>query len=179
MSVVASDIKILYSTKSGSAGHSLTQTDPTLSLGKYASTSEVPNSSLGNVFPAFSGTENANSEEKYSCVFVWNSHASLSITTVILYRLSQTADGLVYSAGLDPIGAVPIDDTDPQATTIADQYAAPAGVSFLAPTTRETGIEVGTIGSGECVAVWLKAAAQDTAAVPSDSGVWRIEFDTL
>ena len=70
MAIVAGDIKIKLSIKSGSAGNSLAQGDINASLGKYISTTEPVSATGNNLFDNVTGGENLASGVEYRCIFV-------------------------------------------------------------------------------------------------------------
>lgn len=78
MPITSSDIKLKLSIKTGSAGNSAAQSDVNASLGKYISTTEITSGSANNLFDDITGDENAASDVEYRCVFIHNSHASLT-----------------------------------------------------------------------------------------------------
>ncbi len=78
MAIVSSDIKFRLSTTSGSAGNSLSQGNPNSSLGKYMSTTDLTDNTLSNLYDDVSGDENAAGTIDYRCLFIYNSHGSLT-----------------------------------------------------------------------------------------------------
>jgi hypothetical protein len=78
MPIVASDLKFRLATTSGSAGNSTAQGNPNNSLGKYISTTDLTDNTLNNLFDDVSGDENAAGTVDYRCLFVYNSHGSLT-----------------------------------------------------------------------------------------------------
>jgi hypothetical protein len=78
MPIISSDIKLRLSTTSGAAGNSTSQGDPNASLGKYLSTTDLVDDTLNNLFDNISGDENAALTVDYRCLFIYNSHGSLT-----------------------------------------------------------------------------------------------------
>lgn len=167
MAIVASDIKLMLSTKSGSAGYSLSAA-PADSLGKYVSTTEVTDNSVGNVFDVITGAENAASTVDYRCVFVLNNHASLTLYSAAIYISSQVSGGADAAIGVDTTAASTKTSSSAQAVSIANETTAPAGISFSAPTTSGTALSLGDIAAGQVKAVWIRRTATNSAAVASD-----------
>lgn len=170
MPISSSDIKIRLSTKSGSAGNSLSQGNVNNSLGKYISTTDIVNSTLNNLFDDISGSENAASTVDYRCVFVYNAHPTLTWTGVKIYLSAEGVGGANISIAIDDIVASVVGDTSAQAAEIANETTAPTGVgSFSAPTTTGAALSIGDLPAGKCRAVWVKRTATNSAAVDSDS----------
>lgn len=169
MAIAPSQIVWRRSTKSGSAGYSLTQPDRALSLGKYISTTAASNG-LNTVFGDVSGDDNANLVAKYVCYFLDNTSA-------------QTAQDLrvAFSAAGDPAGgadvALALDTTAATARTSATAQALTAasidspgasitGLTWLKPTSDATGLQLGDLPAGYVRAIWIRlVGAAATAPV--------------
>lgn len=177
MAITATDIQFRLSTTAGSAGDTLTST-PAASLGKYASTTQITSASLNNLFDTITGVENAASDVEYRCFFVYNAHATLSWTDVVVWLSSETAGGAVAAISVDTTVASDIDAVAVQAKTIADESTAPATQTFTAPTTKGTGLSIGTLAPDEVRAVWVRRTAANTAALALDGVVISVEGDT-
>src|SRR6185295_12344522 len=115
MAIVAADIKIKLSTKSGAAGNSLAQADVNGSLGKYISTTELVTATNNNLFDNVTGAENAASTVDYRCLFVHNSHGSLSLESAAIYISSQVSGGTLLAIAIDNIAASAIGSSSAQA----------------------------------------------------------------
>lgn len=178
MAITASDLTFRLSTTAGAAGDSTAQGDPDASLGKYASTTEVTDATLHNLFDRVSGDENAASDVEYRCMFVVNEHATLTLESAVAWISAEVAGGASVAIGLDPAGVVDVDAAPAQAATIANESTAPAGVTFSAPTTKGTGLAIGDVGPGQCQAVWVRRTAADTGAVDADGATISVAGDT-
>jgi hypothetical protein len=178
MPIVSGDIEFRLSTTSGSAGNSTAQADPDASLGKYMSTTAIVDATLGNLFDNVSGAENAASDVEYRCLFVYNTHATLTLEGAACWISSEVSGGASVAIGLDPAGNVADDSASDQAATIADESSAPAGVSFSAPTSFGAGLSVGDLGPGECRAIWVRRTAANTSALNNDGATISVQGDT-
>lgn len=178
MPITAPDIKLKYSVKTGAAGNSTAGT-ANGSLGKYISTTELPDATLNALFDDVSGSENAALDVEYRCVFIHNSHATLTLTAPVLWISSQVADGTSVQIGLDPAAPSAIGAAGAQAAEVATEGDAPAGVVFSAPTTKGTGLGLASIPPGECAAFWVKRTAANSTAMNADGFGFRLEGDTL
>lgn len=172
--------EILYklATKAGSAGNSQAQADPNASLGKYVSTTAFVTATLGNLFDAVTGDENAGEAVDYRCLFIHNSHSTLTLIDPKLWITGQEAGGADAAIGLDPTAASAVGASSAQAVEIADESTAPAGVSFSAPSSKGAGLSVGDLGPGEVRAFWIRRTATDSAPKNDDGVSFRVEGDT-
>lgn len=177
MSIQETDILIKLSTKSGSAGNSLTST-PAASLGKYISTTELVSASLHNLFDVVTGDENAASDVEYRCIFVLNNHATLTHFSVVAWLVSEASGGASIAIAVDGVAASAIGSASAQADEIATESVAPTGESFSSPSSKGTGISLGDIPAGQCRALWVRRTAAASAAKDSDDVYIRVEGDT-
>lgn len=180
MAIVANDIKIKLSTKSGSAGNSLAQADVNASLGKYISTTELTTAVANNLFDNVTGAENAASTVDYRCIFVHNSHGSLTLENAAIYISSQVAGGTTIAIAIDDLAASAIDSSSAQAYADASETTDPdAGVgAFSSPSSSGTALSLGNIAAGFCRAVWVRRTAANTVAVDSDGATLVVFGDT-
>lgn len=177
MPILSTDLLWKLSTTAGSAGNSLTST-AAASLGKYISTAAWAGGVKNDLFDDVSGAENAASTVDYRCVFIHNAHATLPWTSPVVWTSAAVAGGATFDIGVDPAAATAIGSASAQAATIANELAAPAGVSFSAPTTSGTGLSIGTLTAGQCRAVWIRRTAANTSAVNNDGVTLNITGDT-
>ncbi len=179
MPIIASDILVKLSVKTGSSGNSTAQADPNNSLGKYISTTQLTDNTLGNLFDDVTGDENAASDVEYRCLFVHNAHATLTLIDPKLWIETQVAGGATCAIGLDTTAASALGSSPAQALEVANEGAAPAGVSFSAPADKASGLSVGDLGPGQVKAFWIRRTAANSAAQNDDGITFRIEGDTL
>lgn len=179
MAIIDTDIVYRLSVKTGAAGDTTAST-PADSLGKYISTTAVNLATpANNLFDDVSGDESAAGDVEYRCFFVLNNHASLSLTSAVVWIVSQVADGASIEIGLDPAGVTAKGSASAQAALIATESDAPTGVTFSNPTSKGTGLSIGTIAAGSCAAIWVKrTVAASTPAKADDGFTWRVEGDT-
>lgn len=179
MPIISSDIKIKLSIKTGSAGNSAAQPSVNASLGKYISTTEITDNTLNNLFDDISGDENAASTVDYRCIFVHNSHASLTYLSPKVWLSAEVANGASVAIAIDDITASAIGASGAQAAEIATETSAPSGVgSFSSPTTKGSGLSLGDIPAGQTRAVWVKRTAANNAALDNDGATISVEGDT-
>lgn len=177
MPIVAADILIKLSVKTGAAGNSTAGTTDG-SLGKYVSTTQVTDATLHNLFDVVTGDENAASDVEYRCIFAHNNHATLTWETVMAWLSAEVAGGAVAAIGVDTTAASAVGNASAQALEIANEGVAPSGVTFSSPTTKAAGVAMGNIGPGQVRALWVRRSAANTVAVNSDGVTIRFEGDT-
>lgn len=178
MPIQSSDLLYKLSTTSGSAGNSVGQVSPNLSLGKYISTTQITDATLNNLYDNISGDENAASTIDYRCFFIHNNHAGLPLQSAVAWISAEVAGGASVAIGLDPSGVFTVGSSTAQATTIASELVAPNGVSFSTPTTKGAGLSIGNIAASGCQAVWVRRTAANTSAKDADGFTIRIEGDS-
>jgi hypothetical protein len=164
MPIVNTDIKYRLS---GGASN----TDPDLSLGGVKSTSTEVSTDLYD--DVSSGEASAGSTE-YRCVYVHNSHASLTMenTKIWIQTNTPSADTAV-TIGL---GTSSINGTE---QTVANETTAPSGVSFTAPSSEGTSLSIGNIPSLQHKAVWIRRVVDASAsAYAGDTFTLRTKCDT-
>ena len=179
MPILFSDIKFLHSIKSGSAGFSVAQVDPGLALGKYASTTLWAGGAPNDLFDDVSGAENLGGVADYRCLFVWNSHPSLTLTAAKVWLPSQVAGGADVTVAVDSTPKSTLTDSVAQALEVTDQNTAPAGLTFAAAATLGAALSLGNLAPGEVRAFWLRREPQNTAAMSGDGVTIRVTGETL
>lgn len=178
MPIASGDVQYRFSTKSGSAGDTLSGNGAG-ALGKYASTTQLTSGGLHNLFDQISGAENTASDVEYRCIFVHNAHATASWLGVKVWVESQVAGGASIAIGIDPTAASDIDAAGAQAVDVTDENTAPAGVSFSTPTTKGTGLDLGDLGPDQVRAVWIRRTAANSAALANDGAQLKTSGDTV
>jgi hypothetical protein len=168
MAIIASDIKIRLSIKTGTAGNQNAQSNPNASLGKYISTTEWAGGALHDLFDIVTGRENAASTVDYRCIFIHNAHGTLTYENAVVWISSVIAGGADFAIGIDPTATSGISSASAQAVQITNETTAPAGVTFSAPTTEGTGLSLGSLLPGECKAIWIRRTATNSAPKNND-----------
>lgn len=178
MAIVASDIVFRLSTVSGSAGDSTASTG-NASLGKYASSSVLPDATLHALFDVISGDENAASVVDYRCIFVLNNHATLTLQNAVVWVESQVAGGASVDISLDTTAASAKGSATAQAKSIANELTAPAAQTFAGTaTSKATGLSIGNLAPGQVKGIWIKRSAANSAALNADGASLRVEGDS-
>lgn len=179
MAITATDIRYRGSTTAGAAGNSTAYGGAGTSLGKYITNADYTDASLNNIFDDVTGDQNAASQVDYQCVFVYNAHATLAWTSPVVWISSEVAGGTSVAIWPDSTAASALGSATAQALQIASKTTAPAASSFSAPTTKGTGLSMGSsLAAGNVKAFWVRRTAANTAAVDSDGATFRVEGDT-
>lgn len=131
------------------------------------------NAASAAIFDAVSAGESSAGDIEFRCIYVHNAHASLSLDNAVLWIPANTpSTSTVVEAGL---GTSAINGTE---QTVADETAAPSGVTFAAVATKGAGVSLGNIPAGQHRAVWLRRTVNAAAAAASDTFTVRVEGDT-
>lgn len=139
-------------------------TDGNASLGGAISSTAVSNA-LHAFFDRVTGSESASGDVEYRCLYVRNSHATLTLYDARVWISSNTpAAGTTIDIGL---GTSAIGGTE---QTVADEGTAPTGVAFSAPSSYATGLVIGDIPAGGHKAVWIRRTVTTGAAAYSNDG---------
>lgn len=166
MPIVEADIKYFLS---GGAGNA----DPNASLGGVISSTEVSATALNNIFDDVSGGESSAGDTEYRGIYVKNNHGSLSLQGAKLWLESEVGSGAAIAIALAGEGV------NATMETIATEQNAPVGESFTSPTTKATGLSLGTIPAGQKYGIWIRRTVPaSTPAQTADGVTPRVEGDT-
>lgn len=178
MPLTNTDVRAYLSIKTGAAGNSTAQGDANLSLGKYISTTAAPGT-LNALFDSITPARNGASEVDYRCVFVRNLHATLTATNYKVWlEGGDPAGGPTLAIAVDTTAASPIGQAGSQALEIATDTTAPAGLTWVTPTSDGAGLAMGNIPAGQCRAFWVRCSATNSLAV-TETIQFHHAFDTL
>ena len=171
MAIADADIKLRRSTLLGSAGNTLTQASAAASLGKYISTTDVP-AGLHTLFAKMVGADNAGLVSQYTCLFLYNSHASLTwFDARVWLSGGDPAGGATVAMAVDSTAASAVGSSAAQALSAAS-ISAPGspitGLSWSAPTSyADSALKLGDIPAGSCRAFWVLRVGANSAATPA------------
>ena len=178
MAITATDIHYRGSTTSGAAGNSTAPGAAGTNLGKYITNADYTDATLNNVFDDVTGDQNAASQVDYQGIFVYNAHGSLQWISPVAWLSAEVAGGTSAAIWVDSTAASALASASAQMLQIASKTTAPAASSFSAPTTKGTGLAVGSINAGFVKGIWVRRTAANTAAVDNDGVTIRVEGDT-
>lgn len=178
MPIEVTDVLLKYS-NSGSTAGDADAGDVTTTLGGFISTTVVPDATVGNIFPAMTGPENAAENADFTCIFVHNNHPTLTLRNARVWVSGDVAGGAVTAIAADPTLASAVDASTDQAVTIADKNTVPAGVGpFTEPTDPSSAVVLGDLGPGQVRAFWVRRTATNSGAMSADGATFRVDGDT-
>lgn len=180
--ITASELVFKYSTTAGAAGNANTGTAAG-SLGKYVSTTAIPDATLNAMFDDISGAENAASTVDYRGFFIHNTNTLNDLVNAKIYISAETAGGASVALATDNVGSVAKGSASAQEAQIANETTAPSAVSaFSAPTTYAgSTLAIGTSGTivkDQVAGFWVRRTAANTAALSNDGCTLAITGDT-
>jgi hypothetical protein len=80
---------------------------------------------------------------------------------------------------VDNVAASAVGSASAQADQVANETTAPSAVgAFSSPTTKSTGLSLGSLAAGECRAVWVRRTALNNGARNTDSFTLGVSGDT-
>ncbi len=167
MPIASSDIKFHLS---GGAANA----DPNAALGGAISATLIADATVANLFDNVSGAESAAGDTEYRCFYVKNNHASLTLQSATLWVQTNTpSPDTSAEIGL---GASAINGVEP---AIANESAAPGGVTFSTANGETNALSIGGIPAGQHKAIWVKRIVNTAAAAyNADSVVIKVQGDT-
>jgi len=153
--------------------------DPNQSLGGQISNTEIQDGQLNNLWDDVSGEEAENGDTEYRCIYVKNTHSSLTLKNAVVWISQETlSEDDEVDIGLDPAGVGDGINTG-VATTIPNESTAPSGVTFSHPTSKASGLSIGDIPAGQCQAIWIRRTVNTGAsAYNNNSYKLKIEGET-
>ena len=145
MAITATDIKFYLS---GGAANS----NPNNSLGGIISSTAIATGSPNTLWDDTTAAESSAGDIEYRCIYVKNTHATLTYTGPnVVWISSQSASGHLLAIGLDPAAV------SATATTVVNESTAPAGVSFTSPLSKgASGLSIPDLAPGQYKAIWLR-----------------------
>lgn len=162
MPIITTDIK--YKLSGGAAN-----SDPLASIG--GAKSSVDSSST--IFDDVTSGEATSGDIEYRCVYILNSHVTLSYQAAKVWIQTQTP-----SADTDVAIGLAAAGLNAAETAVANENTAPAGVTFSAPSSFAGGLSLGTIPAGQYYGIWIRRTVNAAAAGASDSFTLRVQGDT-
>lgn len=171
MPILSTDIKFILS--GGTAN-----TDPNAALGGARSTQAggiFTNDLLNNVWDNVSGDDATAGDTEYRCIYVDNQNATLTLTAPVIWIESNTPNAkTTIEIGL---GSSAVDGTEQG--PLANENTAPAGVTFLAPSSKASGIALSTLTANQHRALWIKRIVTAGAtALNNDGYTLKVEGET-
>ena len=145
-------------------------TDPLASLGGVMSTSTTVGT---NIFDNVTGDEATAGDVEYRGVYVLN-NGTVDLQSAKVWVQANTPD-----ADTDIAMALSAEGFNATMATIANENTTPATVTFTSPSTKATGLSIGTLAVGQRYGVWIRRTVTAAAAAyNNDTFTLRAEGDT-
>lgn len=178
MPITQADVAFKYSINQG-PGNSVAQANPNDSLGGFMSSTPWAGGTLHDLFDVITGDENAASDVEYRLIFVHNTNPSLALLNAKVFLAAEQSGGASVAIALDGTGPVAASSASAQAERVANENTAPTGEAFTSPTTKAgSALSIPSLGSGQCVGVWIRRSAANTGAMNNDNVTISIAGDT-
>jgi hypothetical protein len=154
MPIVAADIKEYRSTFSASGVDS---------LGGAITATEVTDNTTHNIWDVVSSAESSAGDTEYRCIYVKNTHGSLTLQSAKVWIQTQTpsADTSVEIG----LGTSAVNGTE---QTVANENTAPSGVTFSTAANEGAALSIGNLPNGQHKAIWIKRIVGSAATAAND-----------
>jgi|SRR5215212_4112675 len=154
MAIVAADIKEYRSTFSASGVDS---------LGGAITATEVVDNTTHNIWDVVSSAESSAGDTEYRCIYVKNTHASLTLQSAKVWIQTQTpSTDTSVEIGL---GSSAVNGTE---QTVANENTAPTSVTFSTAANEAAALSIGNIPNGQHKAIWIKRIVGAAAVAAND-----------
>lgn len=167
MGVQSSEI-VLYYSKSGGG----TQSDPDDSIGGAIADNGPTDNSINQVWDDVTGDEAASGDTEYRIIYIQNDSATDSLEDSKLWvtQATQSTDDEIALALM-------ASGKNGTAERLADEETAPSGgESFSAPTSKATGLSVGTLAAGDSYAICIRRVV-DASSTAFDANDYKIKVE--
>lgn len=154
MPIVASDIKEYKSTNSASGIDS---------LGGAITATEITDNTTHNLWDVVSSAESSAGDTEYRCIYVKNTHASLTLQSAKVWIQTNTpSSDTSVEIGL---GSSAVNGTE---QTVANESTAPTSVTFGTAAGEGNALSIGNIPNGQHKAIWIKRIVSAAATAAND-----------
>ncbi|MBN4063472.1 hypothetical protein JYT79_01690 [Cardiobacterium sp. AH-315-I02] len=148
--------------------------DPSAALGGAISSTAIVDAALHNLFDVVSGDESFSGDAEYRCLYVKNTHATLTYQNAKIWVETETT-----SADSDELIGLGSSAVNGLEQTVVDESTAPTGVAFTQSNLEAGALAIGDIPAGHHKAVWMRRdITAGAAAVNNDSSVLRVKGET-
>jgi hypothetical protein len=166
MAIVATDIDFHLSGGSGN-------TNVNASLGGAISTTQI-GAPVHNLFDQVSGAESSAGDTEYRCMYVKNSHGSLTLQGAKVWITSNTPS--TGTAVRIALGTSAVNGTE---QTIVNESTAPSGVTWSTAVDEANALSIGDIPFGQHKAIWIeRVISAGAGAYNDDQATIRCKGDT-
>ena len=157
MPIVSTDIKEYLSGGAGNAS-------PAASLGGAISTTELVDNTTHNIWDVVSSSESSSGDTEYRCIYVKNTHASLTLQSAKVWISTNTpsADTAIRIA----LGTAAVNATEQG--PVANEQTPPTGVTWSTAASEGAALTIGNIPNGQFKAIWIERVINSAAAAAND-----------
>jgi hypothetical protein len=136
--------------------------------------SNVMDAAVDQFFDAKGAAEALAGRVEYRCVYLHNSHPTKTMTAARVWiRTNTPLAGTTIDIG---VGTAAVNATE---QTIANETAAPSGVTFSAPSTNTAGLALGNIPAGQHKAFWVRlTVTAGSGSSLNDTFTWDYDCET-
>src|SRR5687768_7841075 len=154
MPIVAADIKEYKSTFSAGGIDS---------LGGAITATEITDNTTHNIWDLVSSAESSTGDTEYRCIYVKNTHGSLTLQSAKVWIQTQTpSSDTSIEIGL---GSSAVNGTE---QSVANENTAPTSVTFSTAAGEGNALSIGNIPNGQHKAIWIKRIVGTNATAAND-----------
>lgn len=165
MAIIASDIKFYLS---GGTSNS----DGDASLGGAISTTELT-TGLHDLFDQVSSSESSAGSVEFRCIYVKNTHGSLSLTTAKAWISANVSGDTELDIAIGA-SAINVAEQGP----LANELTVPTGPTFTKPATQGAGLSIGDLPAGGFQSLWVRRTVTGGAVAAADTVTIDVGGDT-
>jgi hypothetical protein len=144
-------MKLYYTVSSGSEA---VQAKPHLSLGGYKSSSLLPNSQLGNMFPEITPTTIVNFNQNQYIGLVLKNDTGHSVTSITIYFTFPTGCYSIFR--IAAVDMVLDSNGDLQMEHVDNQFSKPLNATFYEASGVGNAVNLGDLADGEQLGLWVE-----------------------
>lgn len=127
-----------------------------------------------NIWDDVTKDEAVNGDVEYRCLYLYNRFSDTLLDARVWVE-AQPIGNDELDLGLDPSGIGDGTSTG-VAQTISDEGTAPSNVSFSRPSDYSSGIQIGDLGAGQTIAVWLRRTVPGGTSTVEPNDLSRVGF---
>lgn len=135
-----------------------------------AKSANAASSSVDQLFDQVSSVEAVAGDVEYRCIYLHNANATSAMLSAVVWISANTP--LAGSTLAIGVGTSAVNGTE---QTVADETAAPAGVTFSEPASQGASLALGDIPASQHRAIWLRRTITAGAGA-SANDTWTLGF---
>jgi len=167
MGVLTSEIVLYYSKVSGGS-----QSDPNDSIGGAIASNGPTDNTINHVWDDVTGDEAVSGTTEYRILYIQNDSATDSLENTKFW-VSQITASTTDEVAIALMAA----GKNGTAERLTDETTAPSGgESFTAPTSKATGLSIGTLAAGDNYPICIRRVV-DASSPAYDANNYKIKFE--